>query len=194
MAAAAVTHAFTNPQSDGPDTTITRPSNWNANHVTATRTRNFPISIQGAGVQGTPAYATVGGNGRYAAWALDAASSEYVVLSVVIPEDFSSGNFTVKLYWTNLGAGAGNVVWNVIMKTLVDTTDLDSTTSETNANSTIAAPAQNILKVSTHGIAVAGAAGGLFRLLVGRVGADGADTLANDAGLVAVEVEYTADS
>lgn len=28
-----ITHAFTNPKSDGGDTTVTRPSDWNADHV-----------------------------------------------------------------------------------------------------------------------------------------------------------------
>jgi hypothetical protein len=30
-----ITHAFTNPQADGADTTVTRPSDWNASHTVA---------------------------------------------------------------------------------------------------------------------------------------------------------------
>lgn len=31
-----IKHAFTNPKSDGADTTVTRPSDWNADHVVVT--------------------------------------------------------------------------------------------------------------------------------------------------------------
>lgn len=44
--AAVITHAFVNPKSDGPDNTIARPGDWNANHVITGRTLlKTPIAL-----------------------------------------------------------------------------------------------------------------------------------------------------
>ncbi|HEV8670950.1 MAG TPA: hypothetical protein VGS01_09480 [Candidatus Limnocylindria bacterium] len=132
-----------------------------------------------------------GANTLYQAWALDAAVVEEMVSEFLVPEDWGSGNLTFKLFWTNLGAGAGDVVWFVGAEKKVDGDNVN--TGELTQQATITAPAQNILKVSSVSPAIAGVAGAYIRFRVQRVGNDAADTLGNDAGLLGVKIEYTAD-
>jgi hypothetical protein len=44
-----VKHAFTNPKSDGTDATVTRPSDWNADHATAETDITKVASPDGSG-------------------------------------------------------------------------------------------------------------------------------------------------
>lgn len=161
----------------------------------ANRTRNLFLSLGGATIRtGAPDLAMRGTNTQYRAWAFDAAAAETIAVEFVMPEDVASGNLTLKIYWTNLGAGAGDVVWTSGRpQNVADGGDLNDN-SATPTNTTITAPAQNVLKISTLGLTATAVASGFSRLNITRAGADAADTLGNDAGLVAIEIEYTADS
>ena len=160
------------------------------------RTRNIANLLINGALQirtGTPAWGVQGANTRYGAIAFDAASTEEILLDFVAPRDYvSSPQFL--LHWTNLGAGAGDVVWEIIAAGVADGSDLNGTT-ESNTNDTITAPGAHNLKISTSTNNPPNlAAGRHCKVILGRLGAAAADTLANDCGLVAVEFIYTADS
>jgi len=143
---------------------------------------------------GAPDYARRGTNERYRAWAFDAAANEAVIFEWTPPVDYVAATaVTFKLIWTNLGAGAGNVVWRLFVSSVAETGDMNSVASEANASDTVAAPAQNVLKITNHSRTVTPAASDIVRVLVQRVAADAGDTLANDAGLLGVWVDYTAN-
>lgn len=167
------------------------PAHGAAQHTN--RTRNLVIDGHLWTVQaGAPAYGLQGSN-RYLGWAFDAAGTEAIIAHFEVPEDYVSAAAVFKLKWTNLGAGAGDVVWEVSVHAVADAGDLDSGTFTTQAD-TIAAPAQNILKSSTLTVSFTPTAGpAVHTVILARLGGEVADTLGNDAGVVEVEVEYTAD-
>lgn len=161
------------------------------------RTRTVSIPIGGAtpggsGVATTADIALRGTNTRYRAWAFDKDTAEAITLEFVVPQDYVSGA-SFSLGWTNLGAGSGNVRWQLIGSGRVTTNDLNSGI-EFNTTDIIGAPAQDILTVSTHSVAPSVAAGEVMLIQVVRDAATGTDTLANDAGLVSLAFVYTADS
>ena len=166
-----------------------------SDHTDRTRTidlHDFVIAV------GTPDIAVRGANSRYAAWAFDGTGvfDEAITTQTIrIPQDFSS-SLLVVLHWTNLGAGSGNVDWTVVAKVVNDTGDLNTTSGETLTSDTIAAPAQNIHKISVHSISLSPAAGDHLRLNVARLALTNTatDTLGNDVGLLKVQLVYTADS
>lgn len=155
------------------------------------RTRVIEIDIGTHMVRtGTPAWAIYGGNTRVEALAFDAVATEEIVTEFIIPSDYVSTPQII-LEWTNLGAGAGTVIWETIAAGIADGGDLNATTNESNVNDTITAPALLIRMSSTTTCAPGGmAAGGYCRVIIGRL----AGTLANDAGLLALKFSYTADS
>lgn len=133
-------------------------------------------------------------NGRYGATAFDAAADESIqwLRSVMVPDDYVS-SLTIVLIWTNLGAGSGNVVWRISYSVATDGVAFPALTAATDI--TLTAPAQNVLTYSViTGASPAYTLGGLANFAVARIGTAVADTLANDAGFVALRLRYTADS
>lgn len=157
------------------------------------RTRTFDIlhARQFTLRAGTPDLALRGTNVRYHAWAFDAAATEGILAEWWPPADYVSGAITVKILWTNLGAGAGDVVWQLHLISCGDGETLNG--SGTSDNDTVTAPAQDILDIYSHGISFTPTAGEMIEVIVTRVGTDVADTLGNDAGFVGLVIEYTAD-
>jgi len=131
------------------------------------------------GFNGSPALGAVGT--VWQAWLLDAAATETVVFTTRFPTGWAT--YDIVLNWTNAGAGAGDVRWNYLTRTAANGVQLNSAAVEVNV--TVTAPAQNDLKVTTlaSGLAVP-AAGSAHLIRLGRIGADAADTLANDCGLI----------
>lgn len=164
----------------------------------ANRTRYLPsIPAKAFDLRdGSPAYAIRGANTFYYAWDFDAASSETVIANVEPPADYVSGAITIDLSWTNLGGGSGNVVWQAFINATADTGDYNSLGGLVSGTAvTVAAPAQNVKKVTTLTITHTPAASpSSFELAIRRVGGDAGDTLGNDAGLVSVRISYTADT
>lgn len=140
---------------------------------------------------GSPVLSTTGGNGlRPPTFLLDAASAEKISASFVAPVGWSTYN--VKLYWTNAGAGAGDVTWNLQIEAYSDGEAID-TLNDTDVVAwgvtTITAPAQRVLKISSALTSVAVESGILVGLDIARRAADGTDTLANDVGVLGVMIE-----
>lgn len=123
------------------------------------------------------------------AWLLDAAATEVVTTTLMVPSGWRQ--FAVDLWWTNAGAGAGDVVVNTRYANRGDTTNI--TGAEVNAgNVGLAAPAQNVIKVNTVLSGLIRKPDQLFRVNVRRVGGDAGDTLGNDMALLGLVLRRTA--
>lgn len=159
------------------------------------RTRYLYLGAELAMIQsGTPDLAVRGSNAVYGAWAMDSAASEGIMFQVAPLADYAGGAVSVDLHWTNLGAGAGNCVIRAVINPTASGGDYNAVGSIVLGTShTVAAPAQGIRQVSPLTITFTPTAGNSFSLILQRLGADGNDTLANDAGFVAVTLSYTAD-
>jgi len=128
---------------------------------------------------GTPVLSTAR---RWPVVLMDAAITEFTTASAIAPSAAWSA-YDVDLYWTNVGAGAGNVVWVYNWEHLSDggtMTDAASGASPV----TVAAPAQYVVKVTTLATAIALAADKIVNPRVVRSGEDAGDTLANDTGVI----------
>jgi hypothetical protein len=135
---------------------------------------------------GAPTRGTVAG-GRDNAWLLDAGSSAEI-LSCQYPTPHGWATANIKFFWTNAGAGTGDVLLRAVGKSFADGAAMNSADT-TFGTQTVAADTQDDLVITTVATGVALTANGYNRLRVLRVGADVADTLANDIGLMMVKVE-----
>ena len=168
------------------------------------RTRTVIVPLFSASVRtGSPAITVSGSNTRYRAWAFDAASTEEILCEAFLPQDLmintrATLNITPAFWVVNLGAGVGNVVWQVTLLDLWGAGDLNSTT-ETVISESQGAPAQDNVSRREFSTDLALTVSGngttkpIIRIGLARLGGDGADTLANDAGIVGFEFTYTAD-
>jgi hypothetical protein len=120
----------------------------------------------------------------WSVWLLDAATVEGVGAVGLVPASWATVG--IDIWWTNAGAGSGNVRWEVFFDDKADAATLATITADHDA--AIAAPAQNVLKKSTVVASHAVVPGELFNVNVRRDAADAADTLANDCALLAVVV------
>lgn len=144
--------------------------------------QEFSISVN------TPSLGDLGsagaGNQRTTAWLFDSGVAEAVGGFFMMPVGWATADMFV--WWSNAGAGAGDVVWSFGTLTLVNTTNSDA--AGTLSSSTITAPAQYVVKRSAGPTAITATAGQVVRLMLRREGANAADTLGNDAGLLGVEL------
>lgn len=132
-------------------------------------------------VAGAAVLGAVGG-GTAAGLLFDAAADEYVASTWDCPASWTTVH--VDLFWTNAGAGAGNVAWAANLYHPANGATL--ATSAGGGATIHTAPAQNVLKVSRLLTGQAITAANLANLLLSRRGANGDDTLANDAAAVGV--------
>lgn len=135
--------------------------------------RWIPASSFGA-VGGSPSLAGILATGY--GWLLDASSIEQVACHPdFLPSDWSI--IDVEVWWTNAGAGSGDVRWKAYWNT---NGPGSSALSSTSASATATAGAQNIWveTVVLNDLAITG--GRPLFLLVERTANDGADTLGND--------------
>lgn len=184
------------------DHTHGAPSTWTPSSHGASshtdRTRNVMVYAQDmvgrTGQTPTPnAPATYGANTFYVAWAFDTTTLEAVSGSIRVPHDYASSG-TFHLWDVNLGAGSGNVVAGfIISASATDGDDINTLTGATNSSSTITAGAQDILKIRSLTSSPTLVAGEIVHFILYRNTGSGSDTLANDWGIVALELRYTAD-
>lgn len=124
------------------------------------------------------------GGSSHPLWTLDSATNE--VLLFPIPYVPGWGAYTIDLWWTNLGAGAGNVVFHCYDQAHASgVAEGESTAFSGGAEVyTLAAPAQDILAIDQiHTSTAMHLATELKSFSIRRQGADAADTLGNDAAL-----------
>jgi hypothetical protein len=137
---------------------------------------------------GAPTLAGIGaaGDKTSLAWLLDATATENLTGQVLIPSGWTTAD--IVLWWTNAGTGTGSVRWALLHEAQISNGDtLGGALSANDAVSSVA-PAQNVTKVEFLKTAVAVAAGQVLGFRVQRLGGHADDTLANDVGLLGIEI------
>lgn len=143
--------------------------------------------------EGSPTLSAGSNADTPSAWLLDdAAVVESVAGQVIIPEDWSSGAVTVKLYFAMVSATSGNV--QVDSRILSVASNADALGAGTSSSDTIAVPGTaGLLKIATRGSTFTpGGAGEMVRVSVRRLGSNGSDTATGDMRFFGVKLEYTA--
>lgn len=149
---------------------------------------------------GVPELAVINGTGTVPwpvmGYSFDPAADEYIYF-VFRVRNYGSGNLTCNLDWYNRsGTTTGNVVWSATVG-CITSGDAQSVESKTLATATTATATVNSTAkgMNTAAVTVSNldsiANGDLVALRVGRVGSNGSDTMANDAMLVQVELQYS---
>lgn len=141
--------------------------------------------LAGSPSTGTLGNATLSTN-RQPVWLLDQSSVETVGTSVLQPANWAT--FDVYVWWSNAGAGAGDVVWQYNLATFANAETTDSNVPSGHSG-TFTAPLQYVAqrdKLSTS--ARNASPGEILKVAISRVASVAGDTLANDCGLIGVEL------
>lgn len=128
--------------------------------------------------------------------AFDAAAIEAAQWSLAALLGYGSGNLTVKVRWYADTATSNAVVWGVSIMAVTPGDAQDAETeawaTEATATGSASATAQAIVETSVTVTSLDSlAALDLFRLRLRRLATDGSDTMAGDAQVVGVLVEFS---
>lgn len=124
----------------------------------------------------------------------DTTTQEFAHAVVAMPSDWDGGTVTAEFYWTATGTSTNSVVWALQARSYGDSETIDQAygTEQVIADAHTATALQMQKSSATPAITITGAAAGeLVMFRVKRVPADGSDTLAVDAMLLGVMVNYT---
>lgn len=130
---------------------------------------------------GSPSLGRV--NGRTPCYLMDQSTNEQINWAWAVPTDWVT--MSVELWWSNAGAGSGNVVYE-----LRGSEDGDAETptdvAGLAAGAALTAPAQDVIKKSV--LVASYTLGGDYmgHLRINRLAADAGDTLANDAAYIGI--------
>lgn len=168
---------------DKSDTTMAA-SGTNKRATVATITDAVPVYVPAVAWSSLSGSPTLASAPAWAEWQFDASATETVGTTVVLPDSWST--FDVVLHWANSSTGSGDVVWRCQHKSVGAGEALTSPSSEPTVTDT--AGSQYVLQTVTvaSGLTI-DSAGDLQVVNIFRAGANGSDTLANDAGLIGVE-------
>ena len=165
----------------------------NANMVDRTRSLWLPASAFFA-AEGTPTQVAGTNADTPDCWLLDdSAAVESVASQFIIPEDYSTGAITVKIYFAMVSATSGNIVLDTRLLSIAS--NADALAAGTSSADTISVPGTaGLLKIASRGSTFAtGGVGEMFRVSVRRTGSSGADTATGDMRFFGIKLEYTAD-
>ena len=150
---------------------------------TSKESRIFIPATRFRAVSGSPAETLIAS--RHTGYAFDAASTETISVSPVVPANW--GAFTSVIYWTNLSTGSGDVYWQLVLDALANNENL--AVAGDSQYITPTAPSENYLKLSAFSTEFSDLTPrDLIRIEVSRIGGDAADTLGNDAGFLGLEL------
>lgn len=126
----------------------------------------------------------------------DQTTQEFAHASVPMPADWDGGTITAVFHWTRAGTSTNGVVWALEGRSYGDGEAIDQaygTAQQVADSPTAATTLQVYISAATPAITLGGtpAAGEFVHFRVKRVPADGSDTLAADAMLLAVVITYT---
>lgn len=131
---------------------------------------------------GSPSLASQASN--YAtAWLLDQTSNESIATNLVVPSGWSTAD--IDLWWSAEVNTGGNVVWQIFTDNDADGAAIGGSGG---SSSTVAAPAQSVLKKSTLATGATVTAGNLLNVLIFRTANSGSDTLAGDASVLGINL------
>jgi hypothetical protein len=143
-------------------------------------------------------YATLDVRNGHLVLDFDAATDESAVFSGVLPQHYGSGGVTVYLHWSASGVTTNAVVWTAAFERVgAGQQDIDEDGFATANSVTATAPGTDgfvdIASIAfTNGAQMDSVAvGEKFRIKVTRDADNGADTMAGDAELHAVEIRET---
>lgn len=122
----------------------------------------------------------------------DKTTSEAAAWTVVMPDNYDGGTVTAVFYWTATSS-SGGVVWALAGRSYINDDAIDQAQGTIQQiTDTLIATGDVHVTSATPAITIAGtpAGGCLVQFRVTRLPADGDDTLAADARLIAVKVEY----
>jgi hypothetical protein len=165
----------------------------------ATVTLTLPVSgaqpVAGATL---PDFKQAGSSLTVDSYSFDAAADEAIQWQLPKLPNYGSGNLTIKLLWYGDTATSGDVVW--CAQTASITPDTDSQDAETKTYGTMNTVTDSHIgttaqRIHTCSITLSNldslAAGDVTWLKVYRDADNGSDTMAGDAQLVGVVVEYS---
>jgi hypothetical protein len=153
--------------------------------VQAHQTKVFLPSTRFITASGSPSHQS---DSRWNRWFMDAAAIE--ALSVVLgPSDIPAGwtTFDIVLWWCNEATSSGNVGWNLETRFVADGGTLTAPAAATTVID--AAPGTiRVVKTTTLVSGLAVTANALLGMRLYRDATNASDTLANDAGMVGLEL------
>ena len=145
-----------------------------------------------------PQLKSAGTNINAMSLSFDAAATEGCQFTIPYLPAYGSGNLTVKLRWYADTASSGDVVWGAAIAALTPETDSQDVetdawaTENTVTDTHLGLTAQRVMEASiTVSNLDSVAAGDYVTLRIQRLGGSGSDTMAGDAQLVGVVVEYS---
>ena len=124
----------------------------------------------------------------------DASTDEYLQYSLVMPDNYSQGTITAKIYWTTATtAGTGNVIWGVQGMAVSNDDPLDASwgTAQTVTDAFILAGDLHVT-AATSAITIGGtpAAGDNIFIRVYRDADNASDTYNQDARFLKLEISF----
>jgi len=120
---------------------------------------------------------------------LNGASDTLREATRIVPDNWISGGFTVKVHWTQSATGAGNVRWQFYY--LFRSANSSLIAAKTELAVTAAAPAvADQETITTIGTTAAPTAGQIVLMTLRRNAADSLDTLVDNVFMVGLELEY----
>lgn len=125
----------------------------------------------------------------------DASAAEYAQAKLSLPEQWNAGTVKAKLYWT-AASGSGAVVWAVQAVACSDDDAIDATwgTAVTVTDTLLSANDCHIATTGAITIGGSPAVADLIYFQVYRAATSGSDTLAVDARLLGVKLQYVESS
>jgi hypothetical protein len=165
-------------------------SQFSSRYKSLTSERLWLPATSFVAIEGSPTLSTLNTSAaasKTAAFLMDSATTEGITGSFITPASWS----TIDLYvwWSNAGAGSGDVAWAMADDTFGDADSTDAHTGYQPSPAAIAAPAQFVIKRSKFNTSARGVTSNeMHRVQILRYGADAADTLGNDIGVLALEI------
>lgn len=123
----------------------------------------------------------------------DASTQEHAVWMFVLPDGYAGGAITPVFYWT-AASGSGKVVWGIQGRSLANDEALDQALGTASEATDTLLAANDVHVVDGYAFTLAGtpAGGELCVIKVYRKAAAAGDTLAVDAKLIGVKLEFGA--
>jgi hypothetical protein len=125
----------------------------------------------------------------------DAATAEFAQFTWTPPKSWDEGTVTAQFIWQS--TATGNVVWNIAALALSDDDVIDTAFGTVQAvTDGVTATTDVMISAYTAAITIAGtpASEDAVFFQVSRDAANGSDTLAVDARLIAVRIKYTVNA
>ncbi|KKM27860.1 hypothetical protein LCGC14_1570470 [marine sediment metagenome] len=133
-------------------------------------------------------------------WVLDfdATSDEYAFWGpIAMPENYGGGTFTAIFYWTTTNTSTNGVAWAIQMKSLDNSDAIDAAwgTAVVTTDDNLSAAGDVLVTAASSAITPSGTASAPEMLFVRvfRDVSDANDDMTQDARLIAIKIEYSAE-